>query len=216
MIPLPSGSSSAVGTAVNNSGQVTGFVDNGVQAFIGTAAGSTLIRLPAGWSTALGFAVNDSGQVAGWGTGPAGEQAFIGTVSGSAAIPLLAGATATASAVNASGQVTGLSSGIVDQAYVGTTSGSTAIPLLPGWNYAQGVAINDSGQIAGSGFSNGATLAFFATAAGSTAIPLPIGAVVVYMERQSINNRGRLSAPATGASPTRPDGFGMLPTGRGC
>jgi hypothetical protein len=68
VIPLPSGLfSGALGSAINDSGQVVGTAYNvngtAAQAFIGTTSGSTAIPLPSGLLlNAFGYAINDSGQ----------------------------------------------------------------------------------------------------------------------------------------------------------
>jgi hypothetical protein len=185
-IPLPPGWGETEGYAVNASGQVAGWGTNAgnSQAFIGTTAGSKPIPLPAGFFYAIGLAVNDSGQVTGYGSNaPSGPtQAFIGTTSGSAAIPLPAGwYSAQAHAVNASGHVAGVVAnavGNIAQAFIGTTAGSTPIPLPADFLlYGVGLAVNDSGQVAGWGYnSSGYPQAFIGTTARSIAIPLPLQA----------------------------------------
>ena len=106
LIPLPSGWNNGVGKAINNSGQVTGYVggygaDALMQAFIGTASGTTLIPVPDGWWTTCGVAINDSGEVVGQlypgnlpGCGQPGTP-FITTASGTTVIPMPPGANPT-------------------------------------------------------------------------------------------------------------------------
>jgi hypothetical protein len=110
-MPLPSGWGYAFGSAINGSGQVTGYggaFGANSQAFIGTTSGSSAIPLPSGWNYAYGYAINDSGQVAGYGGQTYAAQAFIGTIAGSTPIPLLPGWTwSYGYAVNDSGQVAG-------------------------------------------------------------------------------------------------------------
>ncbi len=89
-------------------------------------------------------------------------------------------------AINDLGQVAGtVSTGVTElvltpansQAFIGTVSGSAVLPLPSGWGMANGQAINDSGQVAGSVFNivGGPEQAFIGTASGVTLIPLPTG-----------------------------------------
>lgn len=204
VIPLPGGGVSiAQGYALNDSGQVTGFSFDPGRAFIGTPSGSTLIPLPAGATVgSYSQAVNDSGQVAGAAFATETEQAFIGTAAESALIPLPSGFLSSgANGINSSGQVTGWvsqSAGFspdfdegpgLNQAVVGTILGLTAIPLAPACTYSLGMAINDSGEVAGT-CEGSISQAFIGTAGGSTLIPLPIGATYADVNLASINDQG--------------------------
>lgn len=61
---MPAGWTNAYAYGINNSGQITGTLADsrlGLRAFIGTAAGITLIPLPAGWTYSEAQGINDSG-----------------------------------------------------------------------------------------------------------------------------------------------------------
>jgi hypothetical protein len=63
-------------------------------------------------------------------------------------------------------------------AFIGGPSGSYQIPLPPGWACAQGFAINNSGQVAGTGCPSVPYIgyqAFIGTTTSAAAIPLPPG-----------------------------------------
>jgi uncharacterized membrane protein len=83
------------------------------------------------------------------------------------------------SGINNAGNVAGYGyNGMFFRAFIGSISGSTLIPLPPGWASAQGYAINNVGQVAGSGGpSNDTTTyqAFIGTGSGASIIPLPSG-----------------------------------------
>lgn len=211
-IPLSGDWSTTTGFAINDSGQVTGVgsslggAPNG-QAVIGAASGITPIPLPGGWpSTAgpVGLAIDSSGQITGYGTNGTVDQAFVGTPSGSTPIPLPNGWTNSYGyAINSSGQVAGYVSNTSGnnqynqsgdgQAFIGTESSITPIPLPTGWADAFGLAINDSGQVVGYGYSFSGdpfSQAFIGTASGSTAIPLPEGSNFVTISPDSLNDSG--------------------------
>jgi hypothetical protein len=90
VIPSPTGLATVTMEGINDSGQVTGFVQLGtIRAFIATPSGRTLIPLPDGITSLYGFAINTSGQAAcGGPTANNYLRPFICTVSGTVAIPL--------------------------------------------------------------------------------------------------------------------------------
>jgi hypothetical protein len=116
--------------------------------------------------------INNSGQVAGYGTVGLLPQAFVGSLSGSIAIPLPAGFTKTQGlAINASGQVAGDAGGNINfSGFIGTPNGSAVIPVS---GFANGNAVNDSGQVAGT-ITGGSFQVFIGTTSGSAIIPLPV------------------------------------------
>lgn len=193
-VPVGSGWDFSQGYGINDSGQVVGagrinFFN--YQAFIGTAAGSTLVPIPGGYAGSLGYGVNNSGQVAGWLLNglSAPQEAFVG----STAIPLPAGwNNANGNGVNATGAVAGYGANgsSVTQAFIYNGSTSNAIPVLSGWTQTQGWALNDSGLVAGWGNNGTNSQAFIGTASGMTAIPLPVGATYSYARGGSINDAG--------------------------
>jgi hypothetical protein len=81
--------------------------------------------------------------------------------------------------------------GTIGQSFIGSTSGSAAIPLINGWNYMFAVAINDSGQVAGSGYDGTNGQAFVGTTSGSTAIPIPSGSTLA--SGYAINGSGQVA-----------------------
>jgi hypothetical protein len=207
---LAPGWSNSWAYGVNDSGLVTGGVYNiaptvQVNAFIGTAAGVTLLPLPAGWSGSSGVGINDSGQVTGsvymGVANTLNQQAFIGTVTGSALIPLPAGwSNSYGFAVNASGQVAG--DGRVGpypanyQAFVGTAAGVTVIPLLTGatYNSVGYASINNLGFVVGASDAGG----WIWDAVDGTVLLnnlLPVGWNV--SNAVSINNNGVILANAS-------------------
>jgi hypothetical protein len=134
-------------------------------------------------TTGGGTGINNSGQMAGTEFIGNTTQATIGGPSGSTAIPLPSGCSSgsNGAAVNDSGQVTGSACytfpnfNTFYQAFIGTVAGSTVIPLPAGWTYAGGLAVNGSGQVAGTGgrvYRRDAQ-AFIGTVSGSAAIPFP-------------------------------------------
>ena len=142
------------GTAINNLGQVAGYgiFDGKMRAFL-YADGSVTILGTLGGGNSSGWGINDSGQVAGWadvvgGNGHAfrysdGQMQDLGT---------LGGTMSQAGAINNSGHVVG-------SAYTGDGASPAFIyhddqmfelgTLAGGEGFANGLGVNDSGQVAG-------------------------------------------------------------------
>jgi hypothetical protein len=188
----------AYAQAINNLGQVAGWGNGGIvtqgtipgQAFIGTAAGSTLIPMPAGITAVYGYGVNDSGQVGAYSS--TGE-IVIGTITGASAYPFPPGWTfASGLAVNNSGQIAGYLEGSgFNQAYITTTAGITTIPFPSGVVTSVVYAVNDLGQVAGVANPRANGQAFIGTTSGSVVLPLPVGATYSLLSLgRSINNSG--------------------------
>jgi len=209
-IALPAGWTSAYATAINNSGQFVGYLQNSSaqqQAFFGTAAGitpiplppgwPTPIPLPAGWPTSTARGINNSGQIVGnVSQNVTGQpQVFFGTVAGITPIPLPAGwMGSNAEGVNNLGQFVGVgdTNAVVSQPFIGSAAGLTSIPLPAGWAAAVATGINDYGQITGyvDNYPPYASQAVIGTAAGLTPIALPAGLAWALATR--INNSGQI------------------------
>jgi hypothetical protein len=112
-------------------------------------------------------------------------------------IPLPLGFTCgSAAGINNLGQVAGTGFNSLPGAYtafVGTPSGLSVIPPPPGWNTNLGaVAINDSGQVTGSGSSGFIfSQTYIGTTSGGSPIPLPHGWTFSF--GYAINNSGQVA-----------------------
>jgi hypothetical protein len=180
------------GSAINDSGQVTGYGNNekgDTQGFIGTASGSAALPFPVppppqGLVT-YGYSINDSGEIAGQvirlGPDPV---PFIGTASAAALIPLPPGATRAIppppGSLNDSGVVVGISDvggWIWDSAH-GTRLLNDLAPA--GYNILDAYSISDSGLILADGSYPGGTIAVFVlTPAAQSPIPEPATSLLV-------------------------------------
>jgi hypothetical protein len=164
----------------------------------------SVILPPSGFAISYVGGINNSGQVTGAVSNGTSLRAFIGSPSGSTLVSLPAGwASAEGNAINNLGQVAGevghgidpstdeLSAG---QAFIGTGSGASVIPLPSGWATAQGVAINDAGQVAGSVCNNACahSQAFVGTPLGVALIPNPSGPVG-FTRGVAINSSGQVA-----------------------
>lgn len=165
------GGRTSFGHAINNSGQVTGRADTDLRppnfmreehAFLYDGTLHDLGTL--GGTDSYGTGINDNGQVAGYSyiTGNADVHAFVydGTIHDLGTLP--GGTFSLAQGVNASGQVTGVSTTGESESHAFLyTSGSGMVDLnslidpLSGWELIHGFAINDAGQIAGWGLIGG-------------------------------------------------------------
>ena len=162
MLPKLSGLTEINGGAVNNSGEVVGYVtiDNSFY-FEGTGfsyQGGTTTRLsePSGYSYGNGQAINDSGEIAGYVYNYNSASTLTSAVTWqNGQATLLATPTgdnnAVADAINASGQVVGwASSGIsATQAVLWQSGAATILATLSGGTAADALGINASGQIVG-------------------------------------------------------------------
>ena len=203
VIPLPSGWTLAGAFAINDSGQVAGYGYNsggGLQAFIGTASGSTAIPLPSGWGGAWGWAINASGQVAGYGYNGGFAQAFIFTTLGSTAIPLPAGAssaTVSFQSLNDSGVVVGDSyvGGWIFDASDGTQLLNNLVPS--GWDITNAISISDSGLILAQGSFNGGSTEYVeldpTTPEPGTCLLAAAGLMLLAFARRAVSRRPRAS-----------------------
>ena len=173
------GGTGSAGLGINASGQVTGFRDS--DAFLWTPttpngdSGTTIVLGDLGGLggfSSEGQGINASGQVTGFSRTNdfSSFHAFLydGTMHD---IETLGGTYSSGYGINSGGQVTGQSSTPGDAAYVAFlyTSGSGMVDLnllidpLSGWQLGIGQAINDAGQITGSGYINNEFHAFLLT-----------------------------------------------------
>jgi len=154
------------GYAIDSAGNVagTGELAPGVFRAFFWSPQTGLNWLPTlGGPTSYGLALNGSGQIAGNSTTTAGYlHAFLRTGAGMADLGALAGAaTSSATGLNGSGQVVGVSGGAAFLYANGILIDlNLLIDPFSGWTLQEAAAINDSGQIAGTGLYQGQRHAF--------------------------------------------------------
>jgi probable HAF family extracellular repeat protein len=174
------------GKGINNSGQVTGFANTATSNDVFLYSGGVMTDLGGlGSCCATGLAINASGQIAGYfqcpsqeSCGDAGEHALLYSGGKLTDLGSLGNSTyeSYGEAINASGQVVGWSfgsplatNGLNQHAFVYTAATgmvdlNALIPANSGWLLTDASAINDAGQIAGTGYApNGYTHAFLLT-----------------------------------------------------
>jgi uncharacterized membrane protein len=157
-ITPPPSSGATGGRAINASGQIAGDLvvlssgSTSVHAFITAPNGGpvTILAEPPGVINANGFGINDAGQVVGSYRVGNSFLGFITAPNGGA--PTLLGSVARG--INTSGQVVGSQAGGngAGQAYITGPNGGgplTLLGTLPGNNSSSGLAVDDSGQVAG-------------------------------------------------------------------
>ena len=198
ILDLPAGASSATPSGINDSGQVVGtshfpspplepIVIGTGQAVVWNGTTPTVLTLPPGAIGTSGLSINNAGQVAGiaWMEGVAIQattwNGTTPTVLNSPAGPSFA------TGISNAGQVVGdVTNNGTGQAVV--WNGTTPTPLGP--SGSSGVAINKSGQIAGS--IAGAPVIWNGTI--STALAAPTGATTVNVA--AINNAAQVVGSA--------------------
>lgn len=166
-LPAPAGSA-AFATSINNAGTVAGYASFGggeLRSSLTYAAGSGggLDIFGAGFSYAQ--AINDGGDVAGAYAGGGSLRAYL--YRGGTALDLgtLGGSFAAANGINNRGQVVGFSS-LDDsqvfnaQAFLYQDGVMTDLGTLDGGSLSEATAINDLGQVTGSGWVRGSNHAF--------------------------------------------------------
>lgn len=180
------GGTNSIGLGINSRGQVTGMDDSeGVppRTFLwdpvigirdlGNLGGSNI--------SSFGNDINDSGQVTGASTIDVGLRAFLwDPATGMQDLGTLGGFNSHGAGINAFGQVTGWSTtatggggAFVWDPVTGMQDLNRMIPPGSGWILGQGLAINDTGQITGSGSFGGVERGFLLTPVAVTEVPEP-------------------------------------------
>ncbi len=161
-IPNVWGGSYTNARAVNDAGQVTGYADapDGYHAFLWKNDGSPMVKLVPldGFYGEVGEAINDSGQIAGSAyDGDRGDYLFFWRNDGTQMVNLRSDGGACC--VNATGQIAGTFSYSGYEHYHAYVTGKNGTgfqdldALVPG-AMSYGVALNDSGQVAGYSTTN--------------------------------------------------------------
>jgi probable HAF family extracellular repeat protein len=167
--------------AINSTGLVVGAWNDGTNpnsAFLYNPATNTWTDLgvPAGYAGSEALAIADSGLIAGFVTDGSSKQGFVSNGSGFQLLGTLGAGDSVAFGVNSSGTVVGGSNSTAF-VYLGSTlydlntllDGSGA-----GWVLGDAMAINDAGQIVGTGLLDGAQTAYLLTpAADQSQVPEP-------------------------------------------
>src|SRR5271157_1531777 len=197
---LPGGSTSSA-NAINGTGLIVGEADVGGLSHAVVLSGGAWIDLgvPSGsfgadsrtYQSSTATAVSNAGQIAGTLSGDDGSMAVLWQSDSSVVAlgALTAGGTSSAYSVNSSGEVVGTSDGV---AFLFNGVGMHDLNSLlsstsSGWQLTEGDAINDQGQIAGTGLIDGQQHAFLLTPDQSTpepaTLPLVCGAVLLFAAR---------------------------------
>ncbi|MGA2963972.1 MAG: hypothetical protein ABSD96_20070 [Candidatus Korobacteraceae bacterium] len=199
---LPGGA--GIGTAINASGQVTGYGDSaGTQAFLYSNGTITELGTLPGGGLSFGYGINDSGQVVGESNGTSFlGHAFLysgGTMTDLGTLP--GGSASSGQGINASGQIAGLSSGgsFHQHAFLYSSGTMTDLGTFPGGSFSTGLGINDAGWVTGSsdgnGISSGNAHAFLYDGTMHDLGTLPGG---TFSEGQSINASGQIAGVGDG------------------
>jgi filamentous hemagglutinin family protein len=153
---------------INNQGQVVGFSvgSNPPRAFLYTGGTMTNLGTLPGDSSSYAYGINDQGQVVGSSSGSNGTRAFLytgGTMTNLGTLP--EDNFSYAYGINNQGQVVGYSGGNNGGRAFLYSGGvmldpNNLIPTSSGWNVSSVSAINDSGQIVGTGTIGGQSRAF--------------------------------------------------------
>jgi probable HAF family extracellular repeat protein len=166
---LPGGGTYSQGLSINASGQVAGSAADslgGSRAVRWTAAGVQDLGTP-GTGDAVAYGINDSGAVAGvYLDGSDVRRAFLWTEAGGVQTLADLGGDSSARGINGSGQVVGFSNLVGGGRHAVLWQGGTPydlnslLPAGSGWELISASAINDAGQITGTGTYNGQSTAF--------------------------------------------------------
>jgi uncharacterized membrane protein len=196
-----SGGSTSRANAINGTGLIVGQADaSGLSHAVVFSGGAlTDLGVPSGpfgadlrtYQSSTATAVSDAGQIAGTVNGDDGSMAVLWQSYSSVVAlgALTAGGTSRAYGVNSSGAVVGTSDGV---AFLFDDSGMHDLNSLlsstsSGWQLAEGDAINDLGQIAGTGWIDGQQHAFLLTPDQATpepaTLPLACGAAILFAAR---------------------------------
>ena len=160
---LPGGANSRA-NAINSFGTIVGQADDSsglFHAVLLSGGAWTDLGVPPGYESGAAMAISDLGQVAGtFDDGVGGSMAFLWTPSGQTVVLLGAlapGGNSRASGVNSSGLVVGTSG---DTAFLYDAAGmhdlnTLLAPTSSAWQLSETAAINDLGQIVGTGYLQG-------------------------------------------------------------
>ena len=173
------GGSTSSANAINNSGDIVGESDTAgstdPHAFLLSGGVWTDLGVLSGFTSSKATAISDAGHVAGILDGGAdGSRAFLWTSGGAITqLGVLApGGTSKAYGVNSGGLVVGTSDGVAFLYSAVLLDLNTLLdPAVTGWQLTEAMAINDAGQIAGTGFYQGEQHAFLLTP--SESVPEP-------------------------------------------
>lgn len=173
------GGATSYATGINNAGHVTGVAQNssGIGRAFLYANGSMSDIGTLGGTTGAGRAINDSGAIVGYaGLASGDEHAFLYENGVMTDIGTLGGTYSQASAINDKGQVVGLSYLNTDIAHAflyskegGLIDLNSLIDPASNWVLAEGMGINERGEIVGYGFHNGLLRGFLLT----SVVPIP-------------------------------------------
>jgi len=174
---LPGGTTTQA-TAINSSGQIVGYGDTAsgaTDAFL-YSGGFTDLGVPTGFVSSEANAIGNFGAVAGFvSTDTLSNEAFLWTPADGMTLLGTLGGDSQAFGVNSSGMVVGASNGV---AFLYTDSHMYDLNTLldstgAGWQLQEALAINDRGQIAGTGLYNGDQRAFLLNAVETETAPEP-------------------------------------------
>ena len=185
---LPGGSTSQA-NAINSSGHIVGESDSSassnLQPFLWIGGvWNSLGGVPPGYQSGNATAISNADQVAGTlDDGSGGSMAFLWSASGGMTLvgALASGGDSQAYGVNSAGTVVGTSDNV---AFLYSDSvmydlNTLLDPSSTGWQLNQATAINDQGQIAGTGVYGGVQQAFLLTPFTSSDVPEPAALLMV-------------------------------------
>lgn len=208
-LPLPRGDNGGQVFGINKNGHVAGYSSGrgGARAFVWAERNAYDIGVLPGGRDSTAMDINDSGLVTGSSSSSAGKRAFIWSkTEGLVSLGTLPGDTSSeALAINNKGAVAGYSDGPRGmRAFVWTrATGMVDLGVLPGGQSSQAFDINDSGVVVGiSATLNEGDRAFVWTPAGGMKDLNVIVAehpAAVFVEAQSINNKGQIIVMAAAA-----------------
>jgi len=177
-----SGGTTSRANAINNSGQIAGQSDSGsdsnLHPAVWTSGGWTDLGLAPGYQSGVASAISNAGGVAGtFSDGVGGSMAFLWTSTTGTTLlgSLTAGGDSQAYGVNSAAQVVGTADNVAFL-YMNSTMydlNSLLDPTVTGWQLTEALAINDSGQIVGSGLYDGQQRAFVLSLESSS-VPEPL------------------------------------------
>ncbi len=183
---LPGGSTSQA-NAINSSGHIVGQSDSAdsssMQPVLWTGSTVTPLRVPSGYQSGSATAISDAEQVAGTlDNGSGGSMAFLWAAGNMTLLgALTSGPDSQAYGVNSAGSVVGTADGV---AFLYSDSAMYDLntlldPSSTGWQLNEAMAINDRGQIVGTGLHDGLQRAFLLSPLSSSDVPEPTAPLMV-------------------------------------